>query len=289
MSKNDRQRARRDKRLKNPPPIRITERDIAVIRTVHEYRIMTTQQIQQLFFPSMHRAYERLSALYHHRYLDRRFLGEYSDKMNKPVLYVLDRAGVELLRSRLGLAIEGKKVSKDATPQFLHHALAIGDVRVAVTKACKNTDFGLTEWRGEGELKADYDYITIRNERGRMVSVSLIPDSYFQIATPKGNTHFFLELDRGTMDLGRFAQKVVAYTAYSGSGLSERRFGTKRFRMLTVTESVERMSNLKHATEEVGGENRFWFSTLSGLTSETVLIEPVWSISGRDDPAILIE
>ncbi|MBK8025151.1 MAG: replication-relaxation family protein [Chloroflexi bacterium] len=98
-----RQRARRDARLDSPPSIRLTERDLDIIQAVYDYRVLTTQQLQTLFFPSAHTAYARLSALYHHGFLERKFLGVYSDKMNTPILYVLDKRGAELLRASRGI------------------------------------------------------------------------------------------------------------------------------------------------------------------------------------------
>src|SRR5690606_23175009 len=99
VAKQRRQRARRDERAANPPPIHLTERDQAVIKAVYEYRVLTTQQLKTLFFPSLHQAYARLAALYHHGFLARQFTGVYADKMNTPILYTLDRRGAELLRA----------------------------------------------------------------------------------------------------------------------------------------------------------------------------------------------
>ncbi|MBK8025150.1 MAG: replication-relaxation family protein [Chloroflexi bacterium] len=70
------------------------------------------------------------------------------------------------------------------------------------------------QWRGENDLKADYDRVNIRSESGRLVNVSVIPDSYFVLQTPLGVAHFFLELDRGTMTVKRFKNKIVAYQTY---------------------------------------------------------------------------
>ena len=51
MTKSERQRARRDQRRPDPQPIRLTERDLDVLQAVYDYRVLTTQQIQTLFFP----------------------------------------------------------------------------------------------------------------------------------------------------------------------------------------------------------------------------------------------
>lgn len=288
MSKEKRQRIRRDERPEKPKPIRLTERDLDVMEAVADCRLLSTQQLQTLFFPSLHRTYERLQALYHHAYLDRLFLGVQTAMMNTPILYIIDKRGVELLRAKRGLDIAWNVQLKRVKPTFLEHALAINAVRVSVMKACNQMGRSLIQWQGENELKSDYDYVQIRDENGRIKSVSLIPDSYFALQVTSGKTHFFLELDRGTMQLSRFQRKISAYIAYYHSGLSKKRFGTSRFRVLTVASSKERAENLKRVTEEAGGESRFWFTSLEQVLPETVLDEAIWSVAGRDETVNLI-
>ena len=283
-------RTRRDERPENPKPIRLTPRDLAVIQAVCECRVLTTEQLQTLFFPSMHQAYARLSALYHHAFLDRRFLGVAVSMMNTPILYVLDRHGAELLQAQLGMDVDWSSDQKQVSPQFLEHLLAINDVRVAVTKACEQSeDLTLVEWRGESDMKADYDHVTIQSEKGRPSSVSVIPDSYFVLDSPQGRAHFFLELDRGTMTSKRFKTKVLAYQQYYRSGAYQNRFQTKSLRILTVTTSQARADTLKVATEGAGGKLRFWFTTLDQVHSDRILFDPIWQLATETDPRPLIE
>lgn len=285
-----RQRARRDKRTHQPKAMRLTDRDIAIIRTVYDYRVMTTQQLQTLFFSSTHQAYARLSLLYHHGFLDRQFLGVYADKMNTPILYVLDKRGAELLQARLGLEVHWSKDQKQVSDHFLEHTLAINTVRVAVAKACQQQpNYQLVEWRGENDLKADYDYVTIKTSAGKNQAVSVIPDSYFVLDTPHGKGHFFLELDRGTMTTQRFKQKITAYQAYYLTGAYQRRYQSKSLRVLTVTLSHARLASLKTVTEAAGGKLRFWFATLDHLRPETVLTVPLWQVATTLETHALIQ
>lgn len=289
MESPQRQHARRDQRLAKPTPIRLTERDLRVIRAVYEYRVLTTQHLRTLFFPSNHQAYARLSSLYHHGFLDRKFLGVYADKMNTPIMYVLDKRGAELLQSEQGIEVNWSKDLKNLTLQFLEHTLAINTVRVAVAKAAEDQGYAVLVWRGENEIKADYDYVTIRGQSGRIQSVSVIPDSYFVLATPKGKAHFFLELDRGTMTTQRFKTKILAYQVYYGSGAYQRRYETRSLRVLTVTSGSGRAANLQHVTEEAEGKQRYWFTTLDQVTPQSVLSEPIWQMATARGPRRLIE
>lgn len=286
MSKG--KRKRRDVRPDNPKAIRITERDLDILEMIHACRLLSTQQLQTLFFPSQHRAYARLQALYQHALLERLFLGLQTALMNTPILYVLDRRGADLLCERRALDIEWNAQLKQVKPTFLQHALAINDVRVAFTVACQEHQAQIGLWLGENDLKAAYDYVHIRNERGRMQRISLIPDSYFKLLLATGTSHFFLEQDMGTMQLARFKSKIWAYLAYYQSGLSQERFGTKKFRVLTVASTAQRAANLKAATEVAGGESRFWFTDLAQIRPETVLNVPIWQVAGRSHPCSLL-
>ncbi len=53
------------------PPLTLTERDIAILALVRDYRFINTAQIHALVGGSQHNVTERLSRLFHHGYLDR--------------------------------------------------------------------------------------------------------------------------------------------------------------------------------------------------------------------------
>lgn len=284
------QRARRDTRLSDPPPIRLTERDVAIVHAVYLYRLLTTQQLQTLFFPSLHQAYARLSLLYHHGFLDRRFLSVHADKMNTPILYVLDKRGADLLRADRGLEVGWTKRGKKLTALFIQHTLAINTVRIAIAKACEaTTGYRLEKWLDETALKGDYDRVTIRSQTGRVVNVSLIPDSFFVLETPLGTAAFCLEVDRSTETLNRFKTKVVAYQAYYAGGGYQRRFETKSLRVLTITTSSPRLANLRRVTEAADGKARFWFTTLDKVPPTSVLNAPIWLVASKDGVHPLID
>ena len=70
----DKRRLRRDQRSVTPAQMRLMQRDVGILKTVAEYRIMRQDQIQQLFFGSKSTAQYRLSHLYQHGFLARHFL-----------------------------------------------------------------------------------------------------------------------------------------------------------------------------------------------------------------------
>ena len=97
--------------------------------------------------------------------------------------------------------------------------------------------------------------------------------------TPRGVAHFFLELDRGTMTTRRFKQKILAYQVYYASGAYQRRYGTRSLRVLTVTTSAGRTESLKRISEQAGGKQRYWFTTLEEITPQTILETPIWQVA----------
>ncbi len=279
-------RRRRDERDPHPPRMVLTKRDKAVIQTVYECRVLRQDQLQALFFGSQTSAQRRLALLFHHGYLARQFLLVRGGIMNSRILYLLDRRGEELLRAEWGLEDVGwNRSHNEVSNDFIEHALAINDFRVAVTLACREFEYRLLDWHSEWQVKQDYDRVRLHG-RGRPIAV--VPDSYFALETPRGKTHFLLELDRGTMTTKRFRTKIEAYIAYYRSGGYERRYKTRSLRMLTVTLSKGRLDSLKKVTEEAGGKTWFWFGVLDELTPDTVLDAPVWHVAGQAERDRLI-
>ena len=64
---------RRQKFVRNEAinPLKLTPRDMALLRDVGEYRFLNTEQLLALHEGSRRNLKERLSLLYHHGYLDR--------------------------------------------------------------------------------------------------------------------------------------------------------------------------------------------------------------------------
>lgn len=281
----------RNRRVDNPPPMRLMERDIEILKAVHEFRIMRGDQLQALFFGSQSTASYRLSRLYQHSFLDRHFLPTLGGLASSPALYTLGKRGVDVLRRVLDCGpkdIRKPPNNQELSPLFLEHLLQINDFRVAVAVAARNLDFTLEKWQDDFQLKADFDRVVIQTPQGRKRSVSLIPDGYFVLQVPQGRACFFLELDRGTMTRGRFRDKVLAYQAYIASGQYEKRYGTRSLRVLTVTSGPKRLENLREEAEQAGGGRVFWFTTSDQIAPETILSMPIWSLAEKSDLATLI-
>jgi hypothetical protein len=97
--------------------------------------------------------------------------------------------------------------------------------------------------------------------------------------------HFFLEVDQGTMSTKRWQEKVRAYIEYRTRGLSKEHYGTRNFRMLTVTTTDRRLRSLKRATEKAEGDYHFWFATQDHIDiwQPQRLLTPVWFVATKDE------
>jgi len=283
-------RRKRNKRDDNPPTMILTERDKRIVEAVYQCRVLRQDQIHTLFFGASKAASQRrLALLYHHGFLTRVFLTVRASYMLSPALYMLDRRGAELLRSELGYDdITWTSKSHDVGQPFLEHTLAINDLRVSVTLACRTQGHTLLEWRSEADLKGSYDRVTIHERNGSNQIVSLIPDSFFVIQTSRGKAPFFVEVDRGTETTGRFQDKIRAYQAYVQTGAYEKRYGYKSVRVLTVAFSQKRLESLKTVTGEIGGKERYWFALHSEITPRSVFEKPIWVSGGSMEQMALL-
>lgn len=277
----------RNNRAEAPKPMRESENDRQIVRMIYEYRLLSQNQLERLLGRSQSTVQRLLRRLYDHRYLERVFL-PISEFGSSPALYILDRQGVDLLR-RMGVDDFTGLPTKQLSAMYLQHTLAMNEFRIAVSQACYANQWDMMTWLTENELKADYDRVRIP---GRKNLISLIPDGFFSIHVPdKGTTNFFLELDRGTMTLKRFREKIEAYIAYYKSGAYTKRYEAQGFRVLTVVDGIGtgRVENLVRDVAQIPGVGRrFWFTHLESVNPQSVLTHPVWYVAGQEDLQSLI-
>ena len=280
----------RHRRVTLPPHMQLTPRDVRLLCTVHQHRVLRRDQIQRLLFPSKNTTNERLKRLYQHRFLQRRWLPvEFGEGMGK-ALYLLDRRGAEAVASHLGIDLPGLHWSPShnrVSFPFLEHTLMVNDVRIAASLAANRLGHPLEGWVPEDELTAQPDHVVLPMFRGTR-RVAVIPDGYFSLHLGDRRACFFLEADRATVSNKRWALRIRAYREYVRSGAYTRRYGARSLRVLTVTTGEKRLSNLKRTTERAGGNSSFWFSTLEQVRAVTVLAEPIWQVAGQDGLHTLI-
>jgi hypothetical protein len=223
--------------------------------------------------------------LWQHGFLKRQFLPVLGGIQNSPILYLIDKNGVELLQFEFGYTKDDLRWSKKPTlsHRFLHHTLGLGEIRLAVEKSCFNHRFELLEWRDEKRIKQGYDFVQIGRKK-----LAVLPDGYFKIKVGETRTgkaqvmHFFLEYDRGPESLDFFKSKIRTYWAYFESPLCQARYGTNSIRVLTVTEGgishtgLHRLKNVRGVTRDFGAHTWFYFTNLDRVMNEDFLSAHIW-------------
>src|ERR1051325_4935941 len=278
----------RYKRAPREVAFALTRRDVEILKTVKDFRLLTSAHIQALADGSNQGVLRRLQKLYHAGYLDRlsprtRY-GEGSAKM----IYAVTNHGVRTLH-KAGLIADPTTTDWNFQNRTLHdfsihHTLLIAHIRTALTAACKtHRNMRLLFWR---EGPATQDAIEVALPEGYR-RIPIAPDAYFALEDAKGRMHLLCEADRGTMTVKRFHLKLKAYAAYWREKKHHDKLGIRNFRVLTVTSSDVRCKNLAAAVE--GDEDLRPLARMFLFTEEQKLclsrpqtiFEPIWRMPGH--------
>jgi hypothetical protein len=309
LSEAKKRRLPRSQRAKpeDLPAFGITSRDYLIVKAVCQYRALTTDQVERLFFSSSSqpsltkgkskinpRCQRRLQLLFHHGFLYRSKQPQRFVEENKPLVYFLDTQGIELLAEDEGLIPADLTLDmRNIESATLQHLILSNEVRIAVEQAARLKGWIIEKWLDERTLKSPQmkDTITLTGPEGGKRSAAVVPDGYFKLSTGSGEPwHHFIEIDRGTVT-GRAAQwgrrdwshKIQAYIEYVASGKYQTRYQAKGMRVLTITTGEKRLAHLKEITEGVGGKSRFWFSTFERLAQGNILNDVLWSVATKPE------
>jgi hypothetical protein len=291
------------------PSMRVTARDVGILRALSVTRYLTSRQVETLFFrpPGSpvaekgrvnSRCLKRLQLLFHAGLIARDEMPQRLSEGRAPLVYWLDRKGADYLAEDQGVAAFHR--SDGVSDLFISHRLAVADVYVAVCSAAPTREYALDRWQGEDELKdthsQDKEYVDLVGPNGGRIRFPFIPDGYFRLGREQRQLSFFLELDRATTTVraGKWnrrdmSRKYQAYMAYIESGRYEAKYGGRGVRILTVVQAGQRrLENLKRICEEAGGTWRFWFALAQDVTPEKVLDAPIWHVATEQEPRELI-
>jgi hypothetical protein len=257
----------------------LTPRDVTLILAVYEHQWLTRQQVQRLTaIPGVTRVNQRLRQLYDGRYLDRIRAGTVGAGL-QPV-YVAGEAAVPLIAAETGRPVpeirDRLRQDAQASACLLPHDLLVNDVRISIGRALEGPGgMRLETWLNPPECFDAY-------KPGRV----LRPDGYFRV-TGDLLYAFFLEVDRGTNNLGRWQAKVERYLDYRDGSFYQARYGLTRFRVLATAHSPARLAHLVRVTRELT-DRSFWFALTSDVVVDGRLDQPVWWSVGVNQPRPLL-
>lgn len=281
---------------KTAPPIRLTERDKAIILSLHKYRFLTTDHLQTLTdTKSRWGINARLRLLYDHRYIDRpkAQLAIFSHTDKRPVIYALGHKGASLLSTRYDIpmppSVHWTDKNRRVSEKYIEHTLGISDFIIGIEMICREADHleiidqqVILSRCPQATRKSKYPFRwkTQIRHKGKRHSIAIVPDYVFglkNINTGK-EKFYFVEIDRGTMPISRrditqtsFMRKIMSYADTFHSGLARKRFGMNGFQVLTVTKSQDRINAIQSAmtslSETSFSANTFLFTTKDNTQS----------------------
>ncbi len=184
----------------------LTERDREVALYLYRHRVLTTDQLQLLFFSSRRRTQDRLLFLYRNRVLDRFYPARPFGSGKPEAHWLLDEAGAilvaamhDLERKQLGWQ---RRDDWGSHPQLAHQLETNRFVTDLIAATLADPGLGISEWCPPAEAA---DRLSAQR-RGRV-----LPDAGFYLETPTGPIECYLEWDRATESQERLAEKLLAY------------------------------------------------------------------------------
>lgn len=184
----------------------LTDRDRRIAVECYEQHVLTTDQIQRLYFPGPRSASRRLQTLYRLRVLDRFRPVRQRGEGTAPYHWVLDEAGALLVADHKGVPRRELRYSHAdalaiATSRNLTHHVESNEFFTRLAVEASRTGGSLSEWYGTRTL-------------ARLFANASVPDGYGVLTLPdRAPLHLLLELDRGTESSRVLQKKAETYAA----------------------------------------------------------------------------
>jgi hypothetical protein len=309
-----RERGRLFERPAQPRPLRIRDRDLALLQNLERLRLASATQLAALDGGSEQNVSRSLLALWENEFVER-VIGQVESRLlykgSYPTIYGLTRKGAWLLRKN-GYAVRRRLLyeidkQRDAGWRFIEHRVEITAFMVSLQLAARGrTDIGVLDRR---DILQDAPK-TRRDRRARLTAKvridgalkqhSVDPDELFglRFLETEEESYFLFERDRGEMPVHRrkskdqtyYAKKMLIYYEANGVGQHIRELGIPNFRVATVTTTSQRVEQMIEAQIEVTngrGSNMFVFideATLSGSNP----LDAVW-LTGKGEQIRLVD
>jgi hypothetical protein len=181
----------------------LTERDREIVLCLYDHQLLTTDQLELLFFSSKRRAQDRLLFVYRHRLLDRFYPPSPFGAGKPQAHWLLDEAGAIVVAAILG--VERKRLGwhrRDdwaSHPQLRHRLELNRFVTDLIAATLPDPGLGVRDWHSSRDAAELLDTERLR------------PDCGFVLDTPAGAIECWLEWDRGTETQERLESKLHGY------------------------------------------------------------------------------
>ena len=285
----------------------VTDRDRAILRSVADYRLLTTEQLQRLHFPSAQTTLRRLRRLEEAGLL----LRQRSDALPTQVVSLTgmgastlrdgDAAGMEVSTGR-------QRPMRLPGPYFLKHLVEVNDFRIALELEARQrpdltllgvlADTNRTASGPSAQPRSELsESVTFEGEAGERIAHT--PDLAFGLRRDERQALFLAEIDRGTEVVGdpkrgvglfvRFYLRALVTGAFReiGAKLGGAE-GFRGFRVLVVTTSPARVDAVRARwgtmpTDPDVAKHFIWLTTRDALRGRSLLEHEWVSLDPRDE------
>jgi len=256
----------------------LTERDREVALYLYRHRVLTTDQLQLLFFSSRRRAQDRLLFLYRNRVLDRFYPPAPFGSGKPEAHWLLDEAGailvaamLDLERTQLGWQ---RRDDWGSHPQLAHQLETNRFVTDLIAATLVDSGLGVSEWWSPAEAA---DHLS-QERKGRV-----LPDAGLHLETAAGPIECYLEWDRATETQERLAEKLMAYRRAESRLYDE---GQEPRCILFVVPGSRRLETLRRAYQdfEWERERRASRASIRGLDGRWPLLASTTIRLGAEGP-----
>lgn len=233
----------------------LTDRDREIAFFLYRHQVLTTEQLELLFFASTRTAQKRLLKLHENVVIERFYPPIPFGQGKRQAHWVLGDAGVKLVAACLDVEPKVLGLSRrddwGAHPQLVHRLEVNAFVTELVQATLDDPALGVTTWWGQTGAGRR---LTLQNGR-RVVA----PDAGFHFVCASGVVECYLEWDRGTETAWRVAEKVRRY----GQLLRKMHYTERApINLLFVVPSERRRRAIEHAVQELVSERPHWYAEL---------------------------
>jgi hypothetical protein len=225
----------------------LSNRDIAIVRSVYACRLMSTKHIERLhFLPYNRTAYtaaricrrvlQRLADEQVLRRRDRRIGGVRAGSAS--YVYALGPVGARL--------VSDKRVhyyTSDPSDYFFEHTLALAELYVQLHEQTRLGRFTLLEVQTEPPCWRTFTTL----EAGKQ---TLKPDMFVRLGKGDEEISYFIEMDRGTTYAPALLKKLKTYEQYFASGTEQKQHGVFP-QVLWIVPDEKRKAMLEKLTKEI--------------------------------------
>ena len=254
--------------------VSLDERDHALLLSLLEHKVLSTDHIKSLFFRSFRRCQHRMKELKELALVSSFTVGRGFGEGRPPACWFLTKTGLAAIAGAKGVRASDLSCIPDESyrgSQNLAHRLGVNAFFCALAEASRaNEDHCLATWRPEHWV--------------RTKAAEVKPDGFGRYLHPGGACEFYLEYDRGTEAFGALARKLEGYLRLAAGWTKEQELLGFPNLLLIVPEGVregEVGSALRHAIGTVHARGSLatsfplYVASEDGL-SELGVLGPAW-------------